>query len=117
MDYRGIHVDFYEDCLGHQIFGILEGILVEFGVYNTMYKDDAQLLIDDRLDTITRFEDDPKFRGAKLMRFRNADHTDVKLVYKKRILRIYPEFENWNEIDLISDATTYLRTHISFLIN
>lgn len=117
MDYRGKHVDFYEDALGHQIFAVLEGNLVEFGVYNTMYKDDAQLLIDDALDTITRFESDPMLYGSKLTWFDNSGHRDAKLVYRGRMLKVYPTFQNTSEIELISDATAYLRTHISFLIN
>ena len=117
MDYRGLSVDFYEDVMGHQIFAIINGKLVEFGVYNTMYKDDAQLLIDDKLDTITRFENDPDLYGARLVRFQNGGHPDVKLIYRGRIIKVYLHYDNENENDLVSDAYAYMRSHISFLIN
>jgi hypothetical protein len=29
--------------------------VIEFGEYNTVYQDDMKLIIDDHLDTITRF--------------------------------------------------------------
>ena len=40
MTYRGISVDFYEDCLGHQVVTMWKGKVIEFGVYNTVYQDD-----------------------------------------------------------------------------
>jgi hypothetical protein len=66
MTYRGISVDFYEDCLGHQVVTMWKDKVIEFGVYNTVYQDDMKLIIDDHLDTITRFSDSPKFHGSKL---------------------------------------------------
>lgn len=53
--YRGITVDFYEDCLGHQVVTMWKDKVIEFGEYNTVYQDDMKLIIDDHLDTITRF--------------------------------------------------------------
>ena len=66
MTYRGISVDFYEDCLGHQVVTMWKDKVIEFGTYNTVYQDDMKLIIDDYLDTITRFSEDPKFQGSKL---------------------------------------------------
>jgi hypothetical protein len=48
-------VDFYEDCLGHQVVAMWKDKVIEFGEYNTVYQDDMKLIIDDHLDTITRF--------------------------------------------------------------
>jgi hypothetical protein len=48
-------VDFYEDCLGHQVVTMWKDKVIEFGEYNTVYQDDMKLIIDDHLDTITRF--------------------------------------------------------------
>jgi hypothetical protein len=66
MEYRGISVDFYEDCLGHQVVTMWKDKVIEFGVYNTVYQDDMKLLIDDHLDTISRFSHDPRLFGSKL---------------------------------------------------
>jgi hypothetical protein len=66
LTYRGISVDFYEDCLGHQVVTIWKDKVIEFGEYNTVYQDDMKMIIDDHLDTITRFSEYPEFHGSKL---------------------------------------------------
>lgn len=112
MTYRGISVDFYEDCLGHQVVTMWKDKVIEFGVYNTVYQDDMKLIIDDHLDTITRFRDQPELYGSKLTWFQNGSFRDIKLVYKGRLLKIYI---NINENDLFSitqDAETVLRNYI-----
>lgn len=112
MTYRGISVDFYEDCLGHQVVTIWKDKVIEFGVYNTVYQDDMKLMIDDHLDTITRFKDQPELYGSKLTWFQNGSFRDIKLVYKGRLLKVYI---NINENDLFStiqDAETILRNYI-----
>ena len=112
MTYRGISVDFYEDCLGHQVVTMWKDKVIEFGVYNTVYQDDMKLIIDDHLDTITRFKDQPELYGSKLTWFQNESFRDIKLVYKGRLLKVYI---NINENDLFStiqDAETVLRNYI-----
>lgn len=112
MTYRGISVDFYEDCLGHQVVTMWKDKVIEFGVYNTVYQDDMKLIIDDHLDTITRFKDQPELYGSKLTWFQNGSFRDIKLVYKSRLLKVYI---NTNENDLFSiiqDAETVLRNYI-----
>jgi hypothetical protein len=112
MTYRGISVDFYEDCLGHQVVTMWKDKVIEFGVYNTVYQDDMKLIIDDHLDTITRFKDQPELYGSKLTWFQNGSFRDIKLVYKGRLLKVYL---NTNENDLFSitqDAETVLRNYI-----
>ena len=87
--------------------------VIEFGVYNTVYQDDMKMIIDDHLDTITRFSEDPKLYGSKLIWFQNGSFSDIKLVYKGRILKVYI---NPNENDLFSiikDAQKELLTYNS----
>ena len=66
MTYRGVYVQFMYDPVGDQNVAMLNGNLVQFGTDNTQYRDDAKLLIDDYLDTISRFEEYPNFSGFKL---------------------------------------------------
>jgi hypothetical protein len=89
FSYRGIEVGFYEDALGHQITAIWENKLFQFGVYNTSYRDDMKLIIDDYLDTVTRFEDYPELYGSKLAYFQNSGFRDLRLSYRGRILKVY----------------------------
>ena len=116
MTYRGISVDFYEDCLGHQVVTMWKDKVIEFGTYNTVYQDDMKLIIDDYLDTITRFPDDPKFQWSKLTWFQNGDFRDIKLLYKNRILKIYTDIDENDLISIIDDARTtltyYLYKHV-----
>jgi hypothetical protein len=90
FSYRGIEVGFYEDVSGHQITAIWEDKLFQFGVYNTSYQDDMKMIIDDYLDTITRYEEQPAFYGAKLEYFQNAGFRDVRLLYRGRVLKVWP---------------------------
>lgn len=110
--YRGITVDCYEDCIGHQVVFPWRGKVIELGEYNTVYQDDIKMIIDDHLDTVTRFSDLPELYGSKLTRFQNGSFSDIKLVYRGRILKVYI---NPNENDLFSiieDAKKILYTYI-----
>ena len=110
--YRGITVDFYEDCLGHQVVTMWKDKVIEFGEYNTVYQDDMKLIIDDHLDTITRFSETPGYYGSKLSWFQNGGSRDIKLTYKGRILKVYI---NVSENDLFSiqqDAKLTLSDHL-----
>lgn len=113
MTYRGISVDFYNDCLGQQAVTLWKDQVIEFGAYNTMYEDDMKLIIDDHLDTITRFTNNPLLYGSKLTYFKNGKYRDIKLIYKGRILKVYT---NVDEVDLFSiqaDAETVLLHYIA----
>lgn len=117
MTYRGITVNFYEDCIGHQVVTMWKDKVIEFGVYNTVYQDDMKMIIDDHLDTITRFSEYPEFHGSKLTWFQNGSFSDVKLLYRGRILKVYT---NVNENDLfwmVDDARKVLLTHNSIKID
>jgi len=66
MTYRGVTVQFMFDPVGGQNVTMFNGKLVQFGTDNTQYREDMKLLIDDFLDTITRFDEYPEFVGSKL---------------------------------------------------
>ena len=112
MTYRGISVDFYEDCLGHQVVTMWKDKVIEFGVYNTVYQDDMKLIIDDHLDTITRFKDQPELYGSKLTWFQNESFRDIKLVYKGRLLKVYLNINENDLFSIVQDAETALRNYI-----
>lgn len=111
--YRGITVDCYEDRLGHQVVFPWKGKVVELGEYNTVYQDDIKLIIDDHLDTITRFSDFPELYGAKLTWFQNGSFSDIKLVYRGRILRIYINPDENDLFSIIEDAKRTLYSYIN----
>ena len=113
--YRGILVKFYEDCLGHQVVAQWEDKVIEFGEYNTMYKDDMKLIIDDHLDTLTRFEDNPKYYGSKLIWFQNSGFRDIKLVYRGRILKVYIKVDQNDLFSIQEDAQNVLDAYLSTL--
>lgn len=107
LDYRGMHVDFYEDPLGDQLVTMWQNTLVEFGSGNTLYADDMKLLIDDKLDTIIRFQDFPQ---SRLEWFDNGGHRDIRLLQHRRVLKIYI-IENRELVNtglLIFDAMKFL---------
>lgn len=108
FSYRGFEVKFYEDISGHQIFAIWKNAIFEFGVFNTMYKDDMKMVIDDHLDTVTRFQEYPGFWGSKLEYFQNAGSRDLRLVYKGRILKIYLDPNELKLEDIKQDARDLL---------
>lgn len=106
--YRGIAVDFYEDCLGHQVVTMWKDKVIEFGAYNLNYQDDMKLIIDDHLDTITRFSEFPEFHGSKLTWFQNGSFHDVKLLYRGRLLKVYLNVDENDLFSIIEDAKTEL---------
>lgn len=117
MTYRGITVNFYEDCIGHQVVTMWKDKVIEFGVYNTVYQDDMKMIIDDHLDTITRFSDYPEFHGSKLTWFQNGSFSDVKLLYRGRILKVYTNVDENDLFWMVDDARKVLLTHNSIKID
>ena len=111
--YRGITVDCYEDRLGHQVVFPWRGKVVELGEYNTVYQDDIKLIIDDHLDTITRFSDFPELYGSKLTWFQNGSFSDIKLVYRGRILKVYINPVENDLFSIIEDAKRTLYSYIN----
>lgn len=111
--YRGITVDCYEDCLGHQVVFPWRGKVIELGEYNTVYQDDIRLILDDYLDTLTRFSEYPELYGSKLTRFQNGSFSDIKLVYRGRILKIYINPDENDLFSIIEDAKRTLYSYIN----
>ena len=116
MTYRGITVNFYEDCIGHQVVTMWKDKVIEFGVYNTVYQDDMKMIINDHLDTITRFSEYPEFHGSKLTWFQNGSFSDIKLVYKGRVLKVYIDVDENDLFSIVEDAKKILLTHNSIKI-
>lgn len=106
--YRGITVDCYEDCIGHQVVFPWRGKVIELGSYNTVYQDDIRLILDDYLDTITRFSDFPELYGSKLTWFQNGSFSDIKLVYRGRLLKVYLDVNENDLFSVIEDAKKIL---------
>jgi hypothetical protein len=67
-----------------------------------------KLIIDDHLDTITRFSDSPKFHGSKLTWFQNEKFRDIKLVYKGRLLKVYIDVDENDLFSIQEDAKIVL---------
>lgn len=112
FEYRGFKVDFFEDILGHQIVAFWENALYQFGVMNTTYREDMKLVINEKLDTITRFEEYPVFYGAKLEYFQNAGFRDARLSYRGRVLMIYREPEDLDLPSILRAAKELLAEEI-----
>ena len=113
--YRGITVNCYEDRLGHQVVFLWRGKVVELGEYNTVYQDDIKLIIDDHLDTITRFSDFPELYGSKLEYFQNGNFRDIRLMYRGRLLKCFLITNTVDENDLFSIIEDAKRTLYSYI--
>ena len=117
FEYRGYTLKFYEDLSGRQLVTVWKDLLFEFGRDNMSYRDDAKLLVDDYLDTLTRFPEYPEFWGAKLEYFQNGSFSDLRLIYKGRILKLYLCKSSTRDPDLeaivLKDAITVLHTYIN----
>lgn len=113
--YRGITVNCYEDYIGHQVVFPWQGKVVELGSYNTVYQDDIRMILDDYLDTITRFSEYPELYGSKLEYFQNGNFRDIRLMYRGRLLKCFLTTNTVDENDLFSiieDAKSTLYSHI-----
>jgi hypothetical protein len=101
-------VDCYEDCIGHQVVFPWRGKVIELGSYNTVYQDDIRMILDDYLDTITRFSAYPELYGSKLTWFQNGSFSDIKLVYRGRVLKVYIDVNENDLFSIIEDAKKIL---------
>jgi len=112
LDYRGVHLDLYLDEPGQQLFTILPWNMQEisFGSYNADYRADAEYLIDEHLDVISRDFGKAAW-GACLRWFDNGGYRDIKLTYRQRVLKVYLVAIE-SEVDtekLIADARKVLK--------
>ena len=71
------------------------------------------MILDDHLDTITRFSEFPELYGSKLTWFQNGGHRDIKLVYRGRILKVYYKVNENDLFSIIEDAKRELITYNS----
>jgi hypothetical protein len=108
IEYRGFSIQFLSDPAGVQCFTQWNNRLIDLGLNNIYYKEDACRFVDRQLDLITDFRDSPNFVGAKLEYFHNGDYIDVKLSYKGRILKIFLAAGLVNETWLISESKKIL---------
>lgn len=108
IEYRGETINFLSDPSGVQCFAQWNNQLIDLGLNNLYYKEDACRYIDRQLDLITDFRDYPNFVGAKLEYFHNGDYRDIRLSYKGRILKIFLVAGLVNETWIISESKKIL---------
>ena len=111
LTYRGIIVEFFQDPMGSQIWTYWRNKPIGFGTDNWNYKDDMKAIIDDSLDTITRFEQFQDLAGAKLSWFPNGKYRDIKLTYCGRLLKVFlvADESRINIGQLISDCVNIIQ--------
>ena len=71
------------------------------------------MILDDHLDTITRFSEFPELYGSKLTWFRNGSFRDIKLVYRGRILKVYYKVDENDLFSIIEDSRRVLFNYIN----
>ena len=100
LDYRGVHLDFYQDPPSRQIYTIYKDSKLFFGIDNTLYYEDAKKFLDLELDRIHIFKE----TNSLLKYFDNAGSRDIMLLQNRRILRVYLNDPSLNISDVINDA-------------
>ena len=100
LDYRGVHLDFYQDPPSRQIYTIYKDNKLFFGIDNTLYYEDAKKFLDLELDRIHIFKE----TNSILKYFDNAGSRDIMLLQNRRILRVYLNDPSLNISDVINDA-------------
>ena len=100
LDYRGVHLDFYQDPPSRQIYTIYKDNKLFFGIDNTLYYEDAKKFLDLELDRIHIFKE----TDSLLKYFDNAGSRDIMLLQNRRILRVYLNDPSLNISDVINDA-------------
>lgn len=108
ITYRDQEVNILSDPSGVQCFAQWNSQLIDLGLNNIYYKEDACRFIDRYLDLITDFRDCPNFVGAKLEYFHNGDYRDIRLSHQGRILKIFLVTGPVNETWIISESKKIL---------
>lgn len=108
IEYRGEEINFLSDPMGVQCFAQWQGKLIDLGLNNIYYKEDACRFIDYKLDLITDFRDCPNFIGAKLEYFNNGGYRDIRLSYKGRLIKCFLVAGEVNETSVISESKRIL---------
>jgi len=86
LSYRGYEIDLYYDVEKDVYCCDLAGETFYLLTYDNEGFTDLKIVIDDILDTITRF---PNYKGAKLEWFQNGKFRDIRLVQDHRMLYIF----------------------------
>ena len=100
LDYRGVHLDFYQDPPSRQVYTIYKDNKLFFGIDNTLYCEDAKKFLDLELDRIHILKE----TNSILKYFDNAGSRDIMLLQNRRILRIYLNDPSLNISNVINDA-------------
>lgn len=108
ITYRNHEINFLSTVDGKHCYAQIKDQLVDLGLNNLYYKEDACRFIDRELDLITTFSESPALEGAKLEYFHNGNFRDIKLSYKGRILKIFLVAGQVNETFLISESKKLL---------
>lgn len=110
ITYRDQEINFLSDPSGSRCFAQWNNELIDLGLNNIYYKEDACRIIDRRFDLITEFRDCPDFTGAKLEYFHNGEFRDIRLCYKGRIIKCFLVAGPVDEESLIAESVKILRT-------
>lgn len=90
LDYRGVSVDFWENIADCEIFTIWHGEYLGFGFANLCnFQDDMKLVIDQELDTVSKFDEFQNLIGCRLKWFKNGYARDLQLLHRNRILKVW----------------------------
>ena len=108
LDYRGIHVDFYDDDYGQQVYTYFDNEEIGFGAYNMNYKEDMKYLIDKKLDTIYEFDLDSGYLGTCISWFDNNGWEDIKITYRTRTLKVINTEKRREDIIITEDSLNFL---------
>ena len=108
IQYRGQEVNFVSDPMGTWCCAQWRNQLIDLGLNNQAYKEDACKFIDRKLDLITEFRNCPDFAGAKLEYFHNGDFRDIRLMYKGRLIKCFLVAGEVNETWIISESEKIL---------
>ena len=107
--YRGVTINFSQDPEFLQLIAEFNDTKLPLGYASGNYWEDVQHVIDLQLDTICQFEELTPY--ARLLFFDNYTNKDIKLVYRGRILKIYPIFDenNLNLAEIEKDSELVLK--------
>ncbi len=90
LDYRGIHLDFYRDDDGQQVYTKFNDKKIPFGAYNNYYKLEAKDILDEFLDNIpiSSWDYNSCYFGAQVKWFKNekTKRWNIRLTYKTELI-------------------------------
>lgn len=104
INYRGFSFSVWQNSVHY--YTVVAGKITTICDKNRNYRDYVYRMIDDQLDCVYAWD-----AYAQLVKFQNGDHTDVKLVYKNRILKVFlvADWTKVNETYLITESEKILK--------